>query len=157
SAVLEYRPGSGRVTLIARLPVATTHPAAAAVGPFVYLIGGRGAVVGSATGRIVAIDVRTNQVHKAGSLLTPPSDLAAVAGGPPAAGSPGGAAPAARSPASGSSSLPPRGAPWLQGGRGRPPRPQASMRTTRSGCSVGPPGSRNPSSTFRTAKATPST
>ncbi len=78
SAVLEYTPGRGRVRSIGQLPAPTTHAAAAAIGAVVYVIGGRGATVGTATGRIVAIDVTTHQVRVAGSLLTPRSDLAAV-------------------------------------------------------------------------------
>jgi YVTN family beta-propeller protein len=78
TAVLEYTPALARVRSIGQLPAPTTHAAAAAIGRVVYVIGGRGATVGSATGRIVAIDSTTHQVRAAGSLLSPRSDLAAV-------------------------------------------------------------------------------
>ena len=77
--ILDYSPSSGRVGRIARLPSATTHAAAAGVGDLVYVIGGRGAVLGSATAHIVAVDPRTHRVRMAGSLSAPRSDLAAVA------------------------------------------------------------------------------
>ena len=77
--VLGYSPGTGRVDRIARLPAATTHAAAAGVGDLLYVIGGRGAALGTATARIVAVDARTHRVRGAGSLAAPRSDLAAVA------------------------------------------------------------------------------
>jgi len=43
------------------------------------VIGGRGAVAGSATARISAIDPATGRLRRAGALATPRSDLAAVA------------------------------------------------------------------------------
>ena len=70
---------SGRTVRIGRLPSATTHAAAATLGGVAYVVGGRGAVVGTATARIVAIDPRTRRVRAAGSLTAPRSDLAAVA------------------------------------------------------------------------------
>jgi hypothetical protein len=70
--ILEYTPGSSRVEQIGRLPFATTHAAAAAVGDVVYVIGGRGAALGSATPRIVAVDLRTRRVRAAGTLEDPP-------------------------------------------------------------------------------------
>jgi YVTN family beta-propeller protein len=76
--VLTYRPGSASVVRIGRLPVATTHAAAAALDGVAYVVGGRGAAVGTATARIVAVDPRTRRVRAAGSLSTPRSDLAAV-------------------------------------------------------------------------------
>jgi YVTN family beta-propeller protein len=79
--VLSYRPSTGSVRRIARLPAATTHAAAASVGGVAYVIGGRGAVLGSATARIVAVDpdARRNRLRSAGSLRSARSDLAAVA------------------------------------------------------------------------------
>jgi YVTN family beta-propeller protein len=76
--IFEYTPGSRRVERLARLPFATTHAAAAAVGDVVYVIGGRGAALGSATPRIVAVDLRTGRVREAGALRAPRSDLAAA-------------------------------------------------------------------------------
>jgi DNA-binding beta-propeller fold protein YncE len=80
SAVLEFTPGRG-VRKIGRLPAATTHAAAAAIGSVAYVIGGRGAVLGSATARIVAVDAKTGSVRAAGTLASPRSDLAAVTTG----------------------------------------------------------------------------
>ncbi len=77
-AVLVYDPAAGKVTVLGRLPVPTTHAAAAALGDVAYVIGGRGAVLGSATARVVAIDVQHRRVRPAGSLSTARSDLAAV-------------------------------------------------------------------------------
>ena len=77
--VLTYRPGEARVERIGRLPAATTHAAAAALDGVAYVIGGRGASVGTPTARIVAIDARTGRIRAAGLLRSPRSDLAAVA------------------------------------------------------------------------------
>src|SRR5689334_15443889 len=49
--VLSYRPGSSRVVRIGRLPAPTTHAAATSLGSIVYVIGGRGASLGSASAR----------------------------------------------------------------------------------------------------------
>ena len=46
----------------------TTHAAAAALGGVAYVIGGRGAAVGTPTARIVAIDPRTRRIRAAGLL-----------------------------------------------------------------------------------------
>ena len=78
AAVLAYTPG-GRVTRIGRLPAPTTHAAAAAIGGVAYVIGGRGAALGSATAGITAIDLRTGRIARAGSLSSARSDLAAAA------------------------------------------------------------------------------
>ena len=76
-AVLAYTPG-GRVVRIGRLPAPTTHAAAAAIGQVAYVIGGRGANLGSLTARIVAIDLKTGHIVRVGTLTSPRSDLAAV-------------------------------------------------------------------------------
>ena len=81
ATVLEFVPARGRVERIGRLPVPTTHAAAAAIGHVVYAIGGRGAALDSASGRVVAIDARTRKVRAAGSLVQPRSDEAAVSTG----------------------------------------------------------------------------
>ena len=79
SAVYAFDPATRRVTRIARLPVPTTHAAAAAVGSTVFVIGGRSASLDTPKSSIVAIDLPTGRVRKAGSLPQPLSDLAAVA------------------------------------------------------------------------------
>ena len=80
-AILVYRPGSGRVARVGRLPGATTHAAAAAIGETVLVIGGRGGAPDSQTSRIVAFDVATGRIRTAGELRSPRSDLAAVSVG----------------------------------------------------------------------------
>src|SRR5207237_3264218 len=47
--VFEYLPARRRAVRIGRLPAPTTHAAAAAPGDVAFVIGGRGATVGSAT------------------------------------------------------------------------------------------------------------
>ena len=81
-AVLEYVPSTHRVVKLGRLPAPTTHAAAATLGGVAYVIGGRGAIVGSATARIVSVDAATRRIRVAGSLLVGRSDLAAIAVGP---------------------------------------------------------------------------
>ncbi len=77
-AVYEYAPAAGRVFRIGRLPAPTTHAAAATYGSIAYVVGGRSAVVGPPTDRIVAVDVATRKVVVAGALTQPLSDLMAV-------------------------------------------------------------------------------
>ncbi len=81
-SVLSFRPGSGRVRLVGRLPAPTTHAAAAAIGGTVYVIGGRGAALDTPTARIVSVDLARRRIGNAGALATPRSDLAAVGVGP---------------------------------------------------------------------------
>jgi YVTN family beta-propeller protein len=52
-----------------------------AIGNTVYVIGGRGAAVGTPTTAIVAVDAATGRVREAGTLEAPRSDLAAIAVG----------------------------------------------------------------------------
>jgi DNA-binding beta-propeller fold protein YncE len=77
-AVFEYVPSDRRVVRIGRLPAPTTHAAAAALGNVAYVVGGRGAAVGSATTRVVAVDLRSGRIRRAGRLSAPRSDLAAA-------------------------------------------------------------------------------
>ena len=77
-AVYEYVPAAGRVFRIGRLPAPTTHAAAATLGSIAYVVGGRGAVVGTPTDRIVGIDIAKRKVAVAGALRQPLSDLMAV-------------------------------------------------------------------------------
>jgi YVTN family beta-propeller protein len=78
-AVYAYTPATHRVALVGRLPVPTTHAAAAAFAGIAYVIGGRGAAVGTPTAEIAAVDVARGRVVPAGRLAEPLSDLAAVA------------------------------------------------------------------------------
>ena len=81
NAVLEYAPATGRVFRLGTLPAPTTHAAAATLGNVAYLIGGRGATLGTQTARITAIDVRTGRIKSFGSLRTARSDLGAATEG----------------------------------------------------------------------------
>jgi N-acetylneuraminic acid mutarotase len=56
--VLAYTPSNGRVSRIGRLPAPTTHAAAATIGHVTYVVGGRGATLGSATATIAAVGPR---------------------------------------------------------------------------------------------------
>jgi DNA-binding beta-propeller fold protein YncE len=78
-AVYAFTPGSDTVARIGRLPAPTTHAAAAGIGDLVYVVGGRGATLGTPTSRVVAVDPVRRQVRPAGTLDAPLSDLAAVA------------------------------------------------------------------------------
>ena len=79
SAVYTYTPGASHVVFLGHLPAPTTHAAAASIGGVAYVIGGRGAAVGTPTDRIVA--VVGSRVRNAGTLASPLSDLAAVPSG----------------------------------------------------------------------------
>jgi YVTN family beta-propeller protein len=77
-AVYAYVPATGRVFRIGHLPAPTTHAAAATFGSIAYVVGGRGANLGTPTSRIVGIDVARRKVVDAGTLPQPLSDLMAV-------------------------------------------------------------------------------
>ena len=77
-AIYTWAPGERRGHLLAQLPAATTHAAAAALGEVAYIVGGRGASVGTPTDRIVAVNVRTGTVRIAGRLPVPTSDAPAA-------------------------------------------------------------------------------
>ncbi len=78
SAVLGYRPASGRVMRIGRLPRPTTHAAAATLAGTAYVIGGRGTTIDTPIARIVSVDAASRRIRPAGRLATARSDLAAV-------------------------------------------------------------------------------
>jgi YVTN family beta-propeller protein len=80
-AVLEYLPSTHRVVRLGRLPAPTTHAAAATLDGIAYVIGGRGAIVGTPTARIVSVDVAARRIRTAGALRVARSDLAAAAVG----------------------------------------------------------------------------
>jgi YVTN family beta-propeller protein len=80
-SVLTFDPRTRRVRVIARLPDATTHAAAATIGNTAYVIGGRGPALDTPTAAIVAIDPRAGRARLVGRLLEPRSDLAAVSTG----------------------------------------------------------------------------
>src|SRR5581483_2927910 len=77
-AVYAFRPATGRVTRVGRLPAPTTHAAGASIGPRAVVVGGRGAAAGSATDRLVLVDPAARSVRIVGRLPLPLSDTAAV-------------------------------------------------------------------------------
>src|SRR4029078_10911364 len=77
-AWLAFARATRRVTRTAPLAAPTTHAAAAALGRYVYVIGGRGAVLGTLTAAVEAIDPVRRRVIRAGTLQAARSDLAAV-------------------------------------------------------------------------------
>jgi YVTN family beta-propeller protein len=78
AAVLAFDPATRRVTRIGSLATPTTHAAAATLGRYVYVVGGRGAVLGTLTAAIEAVDPVRRKVIPAGTLRAARSDLAAV-------------------------------------------------------------------------------
>jgi YVTN family beta-propeller protein len=76
--VYAFVPATRKVIRIGRLPAPTTHAAAAAIGDIAFVVGGRGAAVGTPTDRIVAVDPLKRTVRVVGSLGRLLSDLAAV-------------------------------------------------------------------------------
>jgi YVTN family beta-propeller protein len=80
-ALLAFDPVTGRTRRVGRLPAPTTHAAAATLGMLAYVVGGRGASVGTPTTRIVSVAIGSGRVRPAGRLRAPGSDLAAVAAG----------------------------------------------------------------------------
>jgi N-acetylneuraminic acid mutarotase len=78
-AVYAFDPAKGSVRKVANLPRGLTHSTGVAVGGTVYLLGGRGANLGSQTRRVVAIDPRTGAVRRAGALPHALSDAGAAA------------------------------------------------------------------------------
>jgi YVTN family beta-propeller protein len=77
-SVFVFDPATRRVTRAGSLPSPTTHAAAAALGPLVYVIGGRGASLDTPKTTVTAVDPLRRRVLHAGTLGTPLSDLAAV-------------------------------------------------------------------------------
>jgi N-acetylneuraminic acid mutarotase len=78
TAILSFDPTTGTVRRIGNLPDPLTHAAAVALGPYVYVIGGRGAAAGTQTAAIVAIDAATGRCTRVGALPQPLSDAVAV-------------------------------------------------------------------------------
>jgi YVTN family beta-propeller protein len=80
-AVYAFDPASRAVRRLGVLPAASTHAAAAAIGPVVLVIGGRSARPNTPTDRIVAVDVQTGRIRIAGRLPAALSDAAAASVG----------------------------------------------------------------------------
>ncbi|HVU75986.1 MAG TPA: hypothetical protein VHC67_00290 [Gaiellaceae bacterium] len=78
AAVLSFDPQTRRLRRIGTLSAPTTHAAAAALGRYVYVVGGRGAALDTPTAAIEAVDPERRKVIPAGALGTARSDLAAV-------------------------------------------------------------------------------
>jgi N-acetylneuraminic acid mutarotase len=78
-AVYAFDPATARVQRIGTLPRPLTHAAAATLGGYVYLVGGRGSSLTSQTRRVLSIDPRTGAVRNAGVLPRALSDTGAAA------------------------------------------------------------------------------
>jgi N-acetylneuraminic acid mutarotase len=78
-SILRFDPRTNRVTRIGTLPHPLTHAAAASLGGRLYVFGGRGDALDSASGAIWSIDPATGRARRAGRLPAPRSDLGAVA------------------------------------------------------------------------------
>jgi hypothetical protein len=82
TAILSFDPATGAVQQIGNLPEEITHATAIALGPslgpYVYVLGGRGAAPGTQTAAIVAINAATGRSVRVGELPQPLSDAAAV-------------------------------------------------------------------------------
>ena len=77
-SIFRFRPATGELRRIGRLPRPVTHAAAANLGGRVYVLGGRGSALGSATAAVWSVDPATGTVKHAGRLPAALSDLAAV-------------------------------------------------------------------------------
>jgi hypothetical protein len=75
--VLAFDPATGRVSVLGSLPEPLSHAAAATLGGFVYVIGGRDAG-GAPVRTLTAIDPRTGVTQPAGKLHAALSDEAAI-------------------------------------------------------------------------------
>jgi N-acetylneuraminic acid mutarotase len=80
--ILAYDPATGLVQHIGDMPSPITHAAAAALGSYVYVFGGRAAAQNSQSRTIFAIDPKTGRVVGAGALPAGLSDASgALVGG----------------------------------------------------------------------------
>ncbi len=78
ATILSFNPASLRVQRLGDLPEPITHAAAIALGPFVYVIGGRGSASHTQSSAITAIDAETGSITRVGRLPQPLSDTGAV-------------------------------------------------------------------------------
>ena len=78
-SIYRFDPSTGRVRRIGRLSAPTTHAAAATLGGYVYLVGGRGDGLTSQYRSVWSVNPRTGAVRSAGRLAQPLSDTAVVA------------------------------------------------------------------------------
>src|SRR5204863_383858 len=72
-------PATGVVRNVATRPRPVTRAGAAALGSYVYLVGGRGALQGTQTSQVYAIDPRGGRVARAGRLPVSLSDAGVTA------------------------------------------------------------------------------
>jgi len=77
-AVYRFEPATGEVRQIGRLPQPVTHAAAATLGSFVYVVGGRGDNLDSQTANVWSINPLTGAIRRAGRLPQPLSDTGVV-------------------------------------------------------------------------------
>jgi hypothetical protein len=67
-AIYSFDPATGQLKTIGELPQAVTHGGAAALGKYVYLVGGRGDLVTQTSRNVWSIDPNTGTVRPAGRL-----------------------------------------------------------------------------------------
>lgn len=77
-AIYRFDLTTHRVRRLGTLAHAVTHAEAATLGPYVYLLGGRGDLLNGQTAAVYAIDPVTGTVRAAGHLPQPTSDAAAL-------------------------------------------------------------------------------
>ena len=77
-AIYSFDPASGQVKTIGELPQPITHGGAAALGNFVYLVGGRGDLITQTTPSVWSIDPSTGAVKPAGRLPRAISDAGVI-------------------------------------------------------------------------------
>ena len=76
--IYRFDPGAGTLRQIGRMPHPITHAGAAAIGPTVYVVGGRGDSLDARSAAVWAIDPLTGRVRPAGRLPQPMSDAGVV-------------------------------------------------------------------------------
>jgi hypothetical protein len=76
--IYSFDPATGRLTTLGQLPQPITHGGAAALGNFVYLVGGRGDLVSQTTRNVWSINPSTGAVKPAGHLPHALSDAGVI-------------------------------------------------------------------------------
>jgi N-acetylneuraminic acid mutarotase len=78
ATILSYDPATRKLRYIGDLPEPITHAAAVALGPYVYVLGGRGSAPDTQSAAIIAIDAETGSTTRDGRLPQPLSDAGAI-------------------------------------------------------------------------------
>jgi hypothetical protein len=78
ATILSFDPASRRLQRLGNLPEPLAHAAAIALGPYVYVLGGRGSASDTQSAAIIAIDAETGYTTRVGRLPQPLSDAGVV-------------------------------------------------------------------------------